>query len=425
MPGKTREQLQKEFDEGIQRLWIFYNREGYSLVNRNHKEDDGYFLGRFVKNSLSKFKNNYLSEENIKKLEEFPDWEWAPKGKRQNKKIMTLVETLKAFHTKHGHLRIPPQLEVDGENIYKLIVYYKGRYSTGRSKKKEIRSIESIPGWTWEKADNSYTLEEKWESKFQLLIKFAMIHGHTFVPQLFKLDGENLGQWTDRQRRQYENGDLFEHRQKRLESLTLWEWHKPDNEDFFNSALICLIEYFHNNGPKIPPKDYKTPHGTGLNEWIISQRARYKSGDLPKTKIRRLESIPGWAWSGKEQRWMKNFQSVQSFNDRFEHCEVPDTYKAKGIKLRIWLNKARRKYVKNQLLPDQREVLEKLKGWDSFMKKSLEYIGSLPLTPSDEAVFRELDIDPDQPLKALSEKTGFAIPTCSVCRKRYFQQKND
>lgn len=424
MPGKTREQLQKEFDEGIERLWIFYNREGYSLVQREHKEGDGYFLGRFVKNSLSKFKNNYLSEENIKKLEELPDWEWAPKGKRQNKKIMTLVETLKAFHTKHGHLRIAPQLEVDGENIYKLIVYYKGRYSTGRSKKKEIRSIESIPGWTWEKADNSYTLEEKWERKYQLLIKFAMIHGHTFVPQLFKLDGENLGQWTDRQRRHYENGDLLEHRQKRLESLTLWEWHKPDNEDFFNSALICLIEYFHNNGPKIPPKDYKTPHGTGLNEWILSQRARYKSGDLPKGKIRRLESIPGWAWSKNESIWNRRFKSLQEFNDRFAHCVVPRTYKSNGAYLRGWVNKVRLAYVKNELDQYKIEALEKLKGWDSFMKKSFEYLSSLPLTPSEESIFRELDKDSTQSLKSLSEKSGFAVSTCSACRKKYLEQKS-
>ena len=391
MPGKTREQLQKEFEEGVLRLWNFYKKEGHCNVHREHKEEDGYFLGRFVKNTLSKYRNGYLSDKNIAKIAELPGWQWAPKKSGQNKKIMTLVNTLKKFHEEHDHLRVPPDLEVNGENISKLIIYYKGRYTSGRATKKEISCIETIPDWTWGRADNSHTFEEKWERKFQLLIKYAIMNGHTYVPQLFVIDGEKLGSWTERQRLKYENGDLLEHRKKRLESLALWEWHKPNNEDFFNSALICLIEYFHNNGPKMPPKNYKTPHGTSLNEWVLSQRAKYKAGNLPKEKIRRLESIPGWSWSKNESIWNKKFKSLQEFNNRFAHCEVPRTYKSNGAYLRGWVNKVRLAYVKNELEQYQVEALNNLKGWGVFLKKSQLFLKGLPINSSDKAVFQRTE----------------------------------
>ena len=136
-----------------------------------------------------------------------------------------------------------------------------------------------------------------------------------------------------------------------------------------------------------------------------------------------MEAVPGWAWSSKDQNWNKKMAAFEYFNDRFGHCEIPLTYKAKGVILRKWVNAARLSYVKGELKTYQREALEKIKGWQSFVEKSLLLIAQKPLRPSDEAVFRELAIDEKQSLKSLSEKTGYAKPTCAVCRKRYFQQK--
>ena len=423
MPGKNRQQLQEEFDEGVKRLWIFYEREGHCHVHREHKEDDGYFLGRFVKNTLSKYKNKYLSDENIAKVEELPGWQWSPKTSNQNKKLSRLVRVLTDFHKEHGHLWVPVDMEVEGENILKAMQYFRGRYHTRNPKKKEIEALESIPGWTWETPETSHTLEEKWERKYQLLIKYALMNGHTFVPQLFELEGEKLGQWTERQRKQYENGDLMEHRQKRLETLPLWEWHKPDNEDYFNSAFVCLMKYFQENGPKMPPKDYKTPHGTGLNEWILSQRARYKSGNMPIKKIRRLEAIPGWAWSSKDQRWMDYYSKLKDFNTKFSHCEVPDTYRAEGKRLRWWVNKSRRRYVLNELTDQQKHLLEQLYGWQDFLKKSGLYLKSLDQNPTEKAIFPMLDENPELSAKEIAAKSGYSYTSCRKYLKLYFENK--
>ena len=423
MPGKTRKQLQQEFDEGVQRLRVFYNREGYSMLNPLPKEDDGYFLGRFVKNSLNKYQNGYLPEKNIKKLEEFPDWEWSPKNQRQKEKLNILVKTLKSYYKEHGHLWVPPDMEVDGENIMNAMEYYRGRYQSRNPSQKEIEAIESIPAWTWESPATSYGKEIKWEQKFHLLLKYALEFGHTKVPQLYKVGRHALGQWTDSQRVLNKSGKLLKHRKDRLEKIPLWVWEKESRDDLFNDGLRCLIEYYQEYGPKMPPRHLKMANGATLYEWILTQRQNYRLKQIAASRIRRLEAVSGWGWSGKEQCWMRNYKSLEQFNERFGHCEIPFTYKAKGIKLRSWLNKARRNYVKNQLLVYQRDALEKLNGWEVFMKKSQEYLSSLPVTPAEESIYRELDMDANQSLKSLSEKSGYAVTTCSAYRKRYFQRK--
>ena len=423
MPGKTKEQLQEEFDEGVRRLWVFFKREGYSQVKRAHKEEDGYFLGRFVKNTLSKYQNGYLSEENIKKIEAFPDWEWNPKDKRQSKKLNILVEALKAYYEEHDHLWVNPELEVEGENIMNAMQYYRARYHTRNPSQKEINALESIPGWTWETPTTSYGMEIKWEQKYQLLLKFTLQFGHTKVPQLYKVGEHALGLWADRQRSLYSEGKLLSHRKERLEKIALWVWVKDSSDDLFNDGLRCLLEFFQEFGHRMPPKNKRTTYGASLHEWILTQRKSYRLRKMPKSRIRKLESIPGWAWSSQEQNWMKHFKSLQEFNDRFDHCEVPFTYKSRGIVLRKWLNKVRRSYVKNELLPNQRKVLEKLKGWNSFLKKSLEYLSTLPLSPAEESIFKELEKDSKQSLKSLSEKSGYAVSTCSKYRKLYRSRK--
>ena len=393
------------------------------MLHREHKEEDGYFLGRFVKNSLNKYQNGYLPEENIKKLEEFPDWEWSPKENKHKRKITILVDTLTAYHKEHDHLWVPPDLEVDGENIMNSMEYYRARYRTRNPSKKEIRTLESIPGWTWETPLTSYGKEMKWEQKYQLLLKYALQFGHTNVPQQYEMNGEKLGIWVDRQRILFKKGRLLDHRLKRLEKLSVWFWEKVSCDDLFSASLYCLIEYYQEHGAKMPPYEYKTERGTSLNEWISTQRKKYHLKILSASEIRRLEAVPGWAWSSKDQNWNKKMAAFEYFNDRFGHCEIPLTYKAKGVILRHWVNEARLAYVKDELKAYQREALEKLKGWQDFVEKSLFLIAQKPLPPSDEAVFRELEIDEKQSLTSLSRKTGYAVTTCSACRKRYFQQK--
>ena len=421
MPGKTRQQLQEEFDEGIRRLWIFYNREGYCMVNREYKEDDGYFLGRFIKNSLNKYQNGYLPEENIAKLEEFPGWHWSPKSTGQKKKINTLVNALVAFHREHGHLRVPPELTIDGQNIKKLITYFKGRYSTNRSSKKEITALESIPGWKWGKPDSSFLLEKRWESKFQQLIKYAMQYGHTFVPQLYEVNGKNFGRWVELQRSLYAEGKLLDHRVKRLETLSLWKWKKDSYDDFFEDGIKCLTLYYENNSFKMPPPKIKTSYGTSLNEWILTQRKQYRLGKMPKKRIRKLEAIPGWGWTSKEQLWMDYFYKLKNFSDRFDHCDVPSTYRIKGANLRNWTMKARREFVKDELSDIQKKLLQSLKGWQSFVEQSVLYIKTLDQSPAKVAIYKILDENPDQSLSMIAQKSGYTISTCSKYRRKYFQ----
>lgn len=49
------------------------------------------------------------------------------RGKRQYKKLNTLVNALKAYYKEHDHLWVHPELEVEGENIMSAMQYYRAR----------------------------------------------------------------------------------------------------------------------------------------------------------------------------------------------------------------------------------------------------------------------------------------------------------
>jgi hypothetical protein len=418
MAAKTRAQIQEAIDEGVRRLQIYFDREGHCKFHREHKEDDGYFLGRFIKNTLSKYTNGYLSDENIAKLEAFQGWEWTPKTKRYNDKLNKTVLLFKQFYKKHGHLAIPADYEVEGITIANDIHYYRDRYRRGASKVKEIRALESVPGWTWEALDFSMKAEDKWEVKYQLLLKYAMINGDSLVPQLLIMEGHKLGSWVSLQRILYAEAKLLDRRIKRLEKLPCWVWGKV-TDLYFQDGIRCLIEYFQAYGVKMPPQSLKTTYGVGLHEWIITQRRSYKCGTLPKSRIKKLESIDGWAWSSKDQTWFKWYDKLKDFSYRFGHVNVSTTYKVKGLSLKKWVDKVRRHYVKEELSQDKRQMLESLQGWDAFVKNSHLYRMQQGFSEIGQHVIAELEKGENLSLSQYAKRCNCSIGAVVMYKKKF------
>ena len=140
-------------------------------------------------------------------------------------------------------------------------------------------------------------------------------------------------------------------------------------------------------------------------------------------RIKRLEATEEWAWTNKDQLWMNYYNKLKSFSERFGHCNVPKTYKIKGLGLTRWANRSRRDYLKSKLPQQQRQLLESLTGWSKFVKTSLLYISSLELSPTGQRIYKELDLDCTQSLSSLAQKSACSISCCSVYRKKYLKEQ--
>jgi hypothetical protein len=116
-------------------------------------------------------------------------------------------------------------------------------------------------------------------------------------------------------------------------------------------------------------KKHKTYPGWdsgSLATWLFHQRTLYKKKILSQDQIRRLESLPGWSWDPLTGMWGKTYQQLK------DYVKKNQAYPSAGSgRLASWLSNQRTGYKKKILSQDQIRRLESLPGWswDPFADK--------------------------------------------------------
>ena len=123
-----------------------------------------------------------------------------------------------------------------------------------------------------------------------------------------------------------------------------------------------LQEYVRANQHSRVPHSYLSGEYK-LGQWVISQRSKYKSSQLTKDKIERLENLEGWTWDALDTQWNFAYESLIAYRNEHGHIDVKKGQTKNGIKLRIWIGVQRRNYLAGRLQPHYTQLLEELKGW--------------------------------------------------------------
>ena len=128
-----------------------------------------------------------------------------------------------------------------------------------------------------------------------------------------------------------------------LEKIPGWTW-ADTHEDKWEIGFKQLQKH------GMVSQDYITEDGYGLGIWLKTQRD--KCNDPERRK--RLESIPGWTWNARNDKWEKGFILLQ------KHGVVSKIFKTKdGFPLGTWIHFNRSKC--ND--PERRKRLESIPGW--------------------------------------------------------------
>lgn len=200
-----------------------------------------------------------------------------------------------------------------------------------------------------------------WDFWLGLLIDYVEKHGDSYVPASYTISTYRLGQWVNTQRTKYRNGLLEKDRIDRLEAVSGWTWSQLD--EVWNSFFDLLSEYADEHGHSAPPNEPKQYNGKNLVSWVNTQRARYTKGKLESDRINRLEKLPGWTWTPKEDSWQTWFQLLESFALSHGHSQVPGSSLINGKPLGRWVSKQRARYRRGNLERDRVARLETLPGW--------------------------------------------------------------
>lgn len=115
----------------------------------------------------------------------------------------------------------------------------------------------------------------------------------------------------------------------------------------WNHYFSAAEAYYRENGHLNVPKNYDTPEGLHLGQWLCTQRALYRNSryHLSSEQIERLESI-GMQWQRHEdQRWDMNYEAAVRFYETHGHLRVTARYETpEGLKLGRWITNIRQKY---------------------------------------------------------------------------------
>lgn len=126
-----------------------------------------------------------------------------------------------------------------------------------------------------------------------------------------------LKRWVDKQRKEYQNGNLSQERTALLEDLNfVFDVHDAKWWDFHSK----LVAYQDLNGDTLVPADY--PADPPLGNWVARQRRRYSANELQKDRIKALEDI-GFSWEVLNDNWDKYYAQLCEFYVEHGHTRVP------------------------------------------------------------------------------------------------------
>lgn len=124
---------------------------------------------------------------------------------------------------------------------------------------------------------------------------------------------------------------------------------------YFHEAQKFYVENNHLN----VPKNYNTPEGLHLGQWLCTQRVLYRNSRyrLTSEQIEKLESI-GMQWQRYEdQCWERNYGAALEFHQKNSNLRVPARYvTADGIALGKWISNLRTQYRNGNLNLDEDQL---------------------------------------------------------------------
>lgn len=411
------------------RLCKFKEQHGHANVSATYRDDPK--LGTWVNNQRQRFRQGHLREDRKEKLvdigldmlEKTQDGkhggtEETARQRAFNEQWKDMYERLLKFKQKHGHITVPRKYDDDPQLAY-WIGNQRSFYRTGKLRADRKEKLESIgfrfssvvaerpkghestiqrnqvnPAGIEIKA-RQQEYDEKWQEKYERLLKFKQKHGHTNVPQKY-VDDPQLAAWVANQRSNHRTGKLRVDRQERLESIgfrlrpvvtdgssklastlqkqlnasgTQNNAQQNKYDEQWENKFERLLKFKQKHGhADVPTKYDRDPQ---LSSWVSTQRSFHRSGKLRPDRKEKLESIgfrlPSIGTEGLKGResaiqnqqitlsqdesqelWDKMFDHLCRYKIEHGNCDVSQE-KGNGKDLALWVQRQQDLHSRNAL----------------------------------------------------------------------------
>ena len=310
---------------------------------------DNIQLGRWLGTQRNMYKENKLSEERIKKLNELGmNWDLKEGYWDENYKLLL------QYKEEYGDANVPVKYEINGVKLGMWLYTQRSLYNQHKLSQEYINKLNELEiDW---KRKKRISLDEY----FKLLEEYKKEYGNIDVPRDYKIDDINLGIWLQSQRKLYRKNKLSEKLIERFNKMGV-KWNIKNNlswDYYYN----LLVEYKEKYGNTDLPQDYKVDDIL-LGAWLSRQRIAYYGNSnrrITEEQINKLNEL-GIDWGESyDSRWKKQYDLLVEYKKEYGNIDVPYYYEVHDVKLGSWLNTQRTFYSKNKLSKERIDALNEL-----------------------------------------------------------------
>lgn len=285
----------------------------------------------------------------------------------REEKWLEKYKLLEEYYNKNGNLDIPYKYEVDGLNLYQFIIAQRQivkRNRHSRSTKRHIELLNKI-GMIWDYP------EYIWNKHYILASEYYEQHHHLNIPLNYEIDNVKLGAWISEQRKAMLNTGTSVMTPLRIKKLNeigmIWSLH----DESWNEMYILASNYYKKYNNLDILTNYEI-NGKKLGSWIQKQRTDYNNNILVPERIEKLENI-GMIWKKSERYdWDIYYSECIKFYKKYNHLNVPRSYKSNNLNIGTWLNNQITKHNKGVLEEEKNLKLESLNiDWNCRKNKIL------------------------------------------------------
>jgi superfamily II DNA or RNA helicase len=240
-------------------------------------------LAKWISHQRVARKNNKLSPERVKRLEDLPGWSWDPLADAWDQSL-DAVSKFRAKHKRWPAFQAPgDEGELAAWIGVQRVARRKNKLSLERTKR-----LELIPGWSWD------PFADAWDQSLDAVRAFRAKHKRWPAYGAAGVEGE-LATWIGGQRTARKKNKLSPERTKRLEKLPGWSWDPIADAWDQNFDAVRAFRAKHKHWPVGRAAGVEGELAT----WIGVQRRARKNSKLSLERTKRLEKLPGWVWSAK------------------------------------------------------------------------------------------------------------------------------
>lgn len=335
-------------------LGDFIEWRGHARVPEMYCTEQGYPLGAEIADARYRRNRGKLPEQVERELAE-AGMCWSPSPQQRWDDGLT---ALTEYRRAHGH-EDPPTHHIadDGFRVGGWVAWTRRCWRGGRLSRQQIASLKRLGVKPALQVDR----EQLWSSHFAALEKFVAQHGSTVVPSNYVTDdGLNLGEWVQRRRKEYSQGQLRQDKVEHLDRLK-FVWKVTLHDQHWQQRYQTLCDWGREHGDVNVASTVVTADGVPLGRWLANQRLQHRRGDMPRERKALLTAL-GVQWNHRatfDARWEAAVVELQRFISAHGHADVPLRYTAEnGFLVGRWLQKQHHRW-REGALPIER--IEQLK----------------------------------------------------------------